>query len=111
MGTLGDNMEVLLWILNTYGIYSSRSNIPILDSFLGCCNLRIDTNICKYNQGTQGKASGFNPGSCCVGLIWIPTGVLLYDAIGFYMRTYVSLVFAMTLAGLIPLSAPIEKKG
>ena len=45
-----------------------------------------------------------------LGLIWIPTGVLLYDAIGFYMKTYVSLVFAMTLAGLIPLSAPIEKK-
>jgi len=64
----------------------------------------------KTIKGPKAKLLASIPALVVLGLIWIPTGVLLYDAIGFYMRTYVSLVFAMTLAGLIPLSAPIEKK-
>ncbi len=64
----------------------------------------------KTISGPKAKLFASIPALIALGLIWIPTGVLLYDAIGFYMRTYVSLIFAMTLAGLIPLSAPIEKK-
>ena len=64
----------------------------------------------KTIKGPKAKLLASIPALVVLGLIWIPTGVLLYDAIGFYMKTYVSLVFAMTLAGLIPLSAPIEKK-
>ena len=81
----------------------------LVPSFIAVISGLILTGT-KTISGPKAKLLASIPALVALGLIWIPTGVLLYDAIGFYMRTYISLIFAMTLAGLIPLSAPIEKK-